>query len=64
LPPTGISAERVARAVLRASLQGKREIVVPASNWAFVWFRSFFPRLTDAMLLSYLRGRLKSEPGA
>ena len=61
LPPTGISAERVARAVLRASLSGKREIVVPASNRLFAWFRFFFPRLTDAMLLSYLRGRT-SEP--
>ncbi|MGH9658831.1 MAG: SDR family NAD(P)-dependent oxidoreductase, partial [Bryobacteraceae bacterium] len=55
LPPVGISADRVARAVLRASLRGKREIVVPASNWMFVWFHGFFPRLTDALLSEYRR---------
>ena len=64
LPPAGISADRVARAVLRASLRGKREIVVPASNWMFVWFHGLFPRLTDSLMLSYMRGRMhrQSEP--
>jgi short-subunit dehydrogenase len=57
LPPGGISAERVAKAVLHASLNGKREIVVPASNWLFVWFHGLFPRLTDAMMLSFVRRR-------
>ena len=55
MPMNGISAERVARAVLRASLAGKREIVVPASNWLFIWMHSLFPRLTNAMMLSFLR---------
>jgi len=55
LPLNGISAERVARAVLRASLRGQREIVVPASNRLFVWLHALFPRLTDAMMLSFLR---------
>jgi NAD(P)-dependent dehydrogenase (short-subunit alcohol dehydrogenase family) len=55
LPPAGISADRVARAVLRASLRGKREIVVPASNWLFVWFHGLFPRLTEILLSEYGR---------
>ena len=59
LAPDGISAERVARAVLRASLRGKREIVVPASNWIFVWMRILFPRLTDFLMVRYLRGRMR-----
>jgi len=57
LPPSGISADRVAQAVLRASLRGKREIVVPASNWLFVWCHALFPRLTDGAVLSFLRRR-------
>ena len=62
LPPSGISAERVARAVLRASLRGKREIVVPASNWMFVWLHALFPRLTDSLMVSFLRGRMPKAP--
>jgi NAD(P)-dependent dehydrogenase (short-subunit alcohol dehydrogenase family) len=64
LPPSGTSPERVAKAVLRASLGQKREIVVPASNWLFVWFHSLFPRLTDAMMLSFLRKKamIAEEP--
>jgi len=59
LPSDGISAERVARAVLRASLKGKREIVVPASNWAYVWLHTLLPRLTDYAMVRYLRGRMR-----
>lgn len=55
LPPNGISADRVARAVLRASLRGKREIVVPASNWMFIWLHALFPRFTDYLMFQYLR---------
>ena len=58
LPSDGISAERVARAVLRASLQGKREIVVPASNWAYVLLHTLFPRLVDYGMVRYMRGRM------
>ena len=59
LPSDGISAERVARAVLRASLRGKREIVVPASNWAYVWLHTLFPRLIDYAMVRYLRGQMR-----
>lgn len=55
----GISPERVARAVLRASLRGKREIVVPASNWGFVWLHSLFPRFFDRMMARFLRQRIR-----
>ena len=59
LPSDGISAERVARAVLRASLRGKREIVVPASNWAYVWLHTLCPRLIDYAMVRYLRGQMR-----
>ena len=59
LPSDGIPAERVARAVLRASLRGKREIVVPASNWAYVWLHTLFPRLVDYAMVRYMRGRMR-----
>lgn len=64
LPSDGIPAERVARAVLRASLQGKREIVVPASNWAYVWLHTLFPRLVDYGMVRYLRGRMRQSPSS
>jgi short-subunit dehydrogenase len=48
-PPAGIgiSAERVARATLRAYLKGKREIVVPWTNHIYVKFYQLFPRLVE-----------------
>ena len=48
-PPrgAGISAERVARAVLRAYVKGKREIVVPWSNHIYVKFYQLFPGLVE-----------------
>ncbi len=55
LSPGGISAERVARATLRAALGGRREIVVPASNRIFIWLRALFPRLIDAAMVRVLR---------
>lgn len=57
--PGGISAERVARAILRASLRGKREIVVPASNWMFVWMHALFPGLLDRGMGWYLRRAMR-----
>jgi hypothetical protein len=63
LPPEGISADRVARAVLRASLGGKREIVVPASNWIFIWLHTLFPRLIDSGMRQYMRGRMPNTQG-
>ena len=48
-PPRGggITAERVARAVLRAYVKGKREIVVPWSNHIYVKFYQLFPGLVE-----------------
>lgn len=60
LRPGGISPDRVARAVLRASLRGKREIVVPASNWLLVWLHGLMPRLADAAMLRIIRRGMRS----
>ena len=49
----------MARAVLRASLRGKQEIVVPASNWGFVWLHTLFPRLMDRAMVWYLRRNMR-----
>ena len=46
-PARGISADRVARATLRAYLKGKREIVVPWTNHIYVKFYQLFPRLVE-----------------
>jgi short-subunit dehydrogenase len=43
----GISAERVARAVLRAYLKGKREVIVPWTNHIYVKFYQLFPGLVE-----------------
>jgi short-subunit dehydrogenase len=43
----GITADRVARATLRAYLKGKREIVVPWTNHIYVKFYQLFPRLVE-----------------
>jgi short-subunit dehydrogenase len=59
LYPGGISAERVARAVLRASRKRKREIVVPAHNRLFPWFHSLFPGWVDRMMVWVLRPQMR-----
>ena len=59
LYPGGISAERVARAVLRAALRRKREIVVPFHNRLFPWFHALFPAPLDRMMAWFLRGRMR-----
>src|SRR5438552_5768928 len=48
-PPanSGISAERVASAVLKGYVKNKREIVVPWSNHVFVKFYQLFPGLVE-----------------
>jgi short-subunit dehydrogenase len=61
LHPGGITAERVARAILSASLRGKRQIVVPASNWMFVWLHGVFPRFIDSMMLRVLRRGMRQR---
>jgi short-subunit dehydrogenase len=43
----GVTAERVARATLRAYWKGKREIVVPWTNHIYVKFYQLFPGLVE-----------------
>ena len=59
LYPGGISAERVARAVLRASRKRKREIVVPADNRLFGWLHGLFPALVDRAIVWVLRPQMR-----
>lgn len=61
LRPGGISAERVARAVLRASLHNKREIVVPVSNRSFIWFHGLFAPFADLTMVRILRGNMRKK---
>lgn len=56
----GITAERVARATLRAYLKGKREIVVPWTNHIYVKFYQLFPRLVEDSM-ARLAGPVKRE---
>lgn len=51
----GISAERCARAIVKASRKGKREIVVPGALHAFIGFSRWFPGLTDRVLARLVR---------
>ena len=63
LYPGGITAERVARAVLRASLAGKREIMIPADNRLLGWMRALLPALVDRMMTWVLRPQMRgTEP--
>lgn len=59
LRPGGISADRVARAILRASLRGSREIIVPASNWGLVWLHFPISALIDRLMLQYVRRNMR-----
>jgi short-subunit dehydrogenase len=59
LYPGGISPERVARAVLRASLKNKREIVVPANNRLFEWFHNLLPAWVDRITFWVLRPQMR-----
>ncbi len=55
----GITNERVAREVVRASLRRKRMIVVPAYLRIFVWFRALAPALFDSLM----QRAMGSRPG-
>lgn len=46
----GISAERVAQATLRATLAGRREVVVPLVMRLAIGFRTLFPALADRLI--------------
>ena len=46
----GITAERVADAVLRGFLRRKRELVVPASNWLAIKAYQHMPQLVEALM--------------
>ena len=59
--PGGISAERVARAVLRASIKNKREVVVPASNWPYGFLHDLFPSISDAVMVRVLRREMRKR---
>jgi short-subunit dehydrogenase len=59
LYPGGISAERVARAVLRAMLAGKREIMIPADNRILGWARAVLPTVVDRMMTYVLRPQMR-----
>ncbi len=61
LRPGGISAERVARAVLKASIANKREIVVPASNWALFWLHGLFLPWSDLAMVRILRRGMRKR---
>ncbi|MBI2820481.1 MAG: SDR family oxidoreductase [Acidobacteria bacterium] len=61
LYPGGISAERVARAVLRAVHRRRREIVVPADNRLFGWLHGLFPRLVDRAIVLVLRPQMRKN---
>ncbi|HEY0564871.1 MAG TPA: SDR family NAD(P)-dependent oxidoreductase [Terriglobales bacterium] len=46
----GITAERLARATVKAVERDKREIVVPWTNWAFVYLYRLAPGLVDVLV--------------
>jgi short-subunit dehydrogenase len=61
LRPGGISAERVARAVLRASLANRREIVVPGSNRVWVWLHDLFLPYSDWAMVRIMRRGMRKR---
>jgi short-subunit dehydrogenase len=61
LYPGGISAERVARAVLRAMRRRRRQIVVPAHNRLFGWIHNLFPGLVDRTMVVVLRTQMRKK---
>jgi short-subunit dehydrogenase len=61
-PALGISAERVARATLRAYLKGKREIVVPWTNHIYVKFYQLFPGLVEDSMARMAKPVKKEKP--
>ncbi len=46
-----MTAEEVARKIARATLSGKRELVLTVQGKILVWLYRLFPRLTDKLLL-------------
>jgi short-subunit dehydrogenase len=56
-----ISAERVARAVLRGSLKGKRQVVVPAINRAYIWLYNLAPGLSDKIMATTMRKSMRKD---
>jgi short-subunit dehydrogenase len=61
LYPGGISAERVARATVRAMLAGKREIMIPVDNRILGWVRALLPALVDRMIAKVLRPQMRGS---
>ena len=54
LRPRGVSAEAVARAVLRASRHNRRSVMVPASLRLLIAFHRVLPGLTDRLLARFM----------
>ena len=52
----GITADRVARAVLRAYLKGKREVIVPWTMIPVVKLYQFLPGLVERVMIRMARG--------
>ncbi len=53
----GMSAEKVARKLVRAYLKGKREEYVSLGNRLLIWLNFYFPKLIDWGLERYFRDR-------
>ena len=62
LYPGGISAERLARAILRASLRNKREIMIPRDNRLFEWFHNLIPSVVDRVMVRILQRQMRPKP--
>ncbi|MBI4461800.1 MAG: SDR family oxidoreductase [Acidobacteria bacterium] len=56
----GITAERVARATLRAVLSGQREVVIPWVLRLAIGFRKLFPALTDRLIRAAIFGQIRA----
>ena len=54
-PPRGISAKRLARAIVKGIVKRKHEIVVPAYLRIGVFMRNLFPRFTDRTMARFIR---------
>ena len=58
-------AEKVARAIVRASREGAREVILGIGGKSLVWAQTLAPSLTDRLLtrkVRYLRGRDQTPP--
>jgi hypothetical protein len=59
--PTSLSAETVAKAILRAANSSRLEIIVPAVVRGAVWTKQTFPYLINPIIGSIFRKYLESK---